>query len=288
VPFNTEKATQKHNGFYDYSKVVYSTATTPVEIVCPKHGSFWQQPNHHISSGRGCIKCRNDKFRGTFNVSKARSIHGDKYEYNKVVYVNSDTKVEIVCPQHGAFFQSPYKHINEGQGCERCGEFRGAQRTRLTQSEFIIKARSVHGDRFDYAPTVYVTAKQKIKILCKKHGEFQQTPDNHLSSKNGCPKCGFNVSRAGSDWLKSFDNPNIIEEHVKTVNGRRFKFDGYDPTTNTAYEYFGVFWHGHPEYTDHTKTNPRNKISFSKLYADTLDKIKFIQGAGINLVYEWG
>jgi hypothetical protein len=93
---------------------------------------------------------------------------------------------------------------------------------------------------------------------------------------------------SGKTWIDSFNNPNMVREHIQLINGKRFKFDGYDPTTNTVYEYFGFFWHGHPEHTDHTKINPRTKTTFASLYAATLDKIRMIEDAGFTLVYAWG
>jgi hypothetical protein len=288
MPFNLEKARQVHGDRYDYSKAVYVDYATKVEIVCPMHGSFWQVPRKHLGEGRGCIKCRDASMRGSFREAEANKIHNCKYDYSKVAYVNADTKVEIVCPHHGSFLQTPYHHINRKHGCYDCWRVRAGDSRRLTTQEFIANARAVHGDKYDYSATAYVSAKRKIHVICPKHGRFSLTPSNHVHISMGCPRCTGNVSKSGDIWLDSFKNPNLIREHIHFIAGKRFKFDGYDPTTNTVYEYFGYFWHGHPDHTDHSKVNPKTKTTFADLYKATLEKILLIDAAGFNLVYTWG
>jgi hypothetical protein len=128
----------------------------------------------------------------------------------------------------------------------------------------------------------------KVKIICKQHGEFFQTPNNHLFSKNGCPNCGYNVSQAETKWLDSLGIPKEYRQKVVTINGIRYKVDAYDKNNKTVYEYFGYFWHGHPEFFKADEINPKNKKSFGELYENTLKKIKHIQENGFNLVYVWG
>ena len=121
-------------------------------------------------------------------VENARNVHGGKYDYSRVEYVNNKTKVCIICPKHGEFWQSPNAHLN-GQGCPICGtENRSVARTNNTK-DFIEKAMKVHGDKYDYSKVDYVNNKAKVCIICPKHGEFWQKPENHLSG-HGCPKCG--------------------------------------------------------------------------------------------------
>ena len=78
-------------------------------------------------------------------IAKAKEIHGDKYDYSKVYYVNLGTKVCIICPEHGEFWQTPYHHIKRKQGCPKCGG-----RVKKNREEFIEAARKIHGDRYDY------------------------------------------------------------------------------------------------------------------------------------------
>ena len=122
-----EDAKKIHGDKYDYSKVEYKGNKIKVCIICPEHGEFWQAPNNHLSSKEGCPKCSNIfnglKKRLCVNefVSRAKKVHGDKYDYSKVEYINCATKVCIICPQHGEFWQTPNCHLN-GHGCPTCNE----------------------------------------------------------------------------------------------------------------------------------------------------------------------
>lgn len=126
-------------------------------------------------------------------IQKAVSIHGNKYDYSKAKYVSSHTPVEIICPIHGSFYQSPNSHIGKRHcGCQKCGGTK-----RLTTEEFILKAKEVHGEKFDYSKVVYKNGKTKIEVVCKKHGSFFVTPNMHLSKNKhyGCPKCATEKKR---------------------------------------------------------------------------------------------
>ena len=123
-------------------------------------------------------------------ILKAREVHGWKYDYSKVDYKDSHTKVCIICPIHGEFWQKPDNHLN-GWGCKKCGRKICAKNTRKTTEEFIKRAKDVHGDKYDYSKVEYINSKTKVCIICnekdkngKEHGEFWQTPDNHY--KYGC------------------------------------------------------------------------------------------------------
>ena len=115
-----KKATEIHGNKYDYSKVEYKTIFTKVCIICPIHGEFWQTPALHIWAKNGCDKCS-----GTYRLSKeefinkAKKIHGNKYDYSKVEYKSNKTKVCIICPIHGEFWQAPNYHLL-GNGCPKC------------------------------------------------------------------------------------------------------------------------------------------------------------------------
>lgn len=125
-------------------------------------------------------------------IEKARTKHGDRYTYERVEYVTAKVKVTISCKEHGCFSQTPSDHLN-GYGCMECGG-----RMRLTTSSFSKKAKEKHGDRYDYALVDYVQNKTKVKIICKEHGVFEQTPTHHLSGK-GCPDCWGNRRRLALD-----------------------------------------------------------------------------------------
>ena len=120
-------------------------------------------------------------------IEQSNSIHKDKFDYSKVEYVNTKTKVIIICKVHGKFEQLSDVHLS-GCGCKKCGVIRRANLKRKQQQKFIEEAISIHKDKYDYSKVKYLEANTKVVIICKIHGEFQQTPSKHLNSQ-GCKKC---------------------------------------------------------------------------------------------------
>lgn len=187
-----EKATAVHGDVYDYSKVNYTKSQTKVDIICPVHGVFQQRPNGHLS-GKGCPKCSKLSTRQKLSHTsdtfekKSRLVHGDKYEYDGVNYVNNRTPVAITCKLHGVFHQKPHNHLN-GKGCRKCGTSLSKQKQSSNNDIFISKSHQKHAHRYDYSKVRYMNNHSKVVITCPKHGDFEQTPVNHLNGK-GCPRC---------------------------------------------------------------------------------------------------
>lgn len=235
-----QEATEKHNGKYDYSKVEYVNNYTKVCIICHKHGEFWQTPYGHLK-GQGCPTCgienRTEKQTSTKGgfIKKANEVHDGKYDYNKVNYVNSATKVCIICSEHGEFWQTPNKHLS-GSGCTKCGQIASNDSKRLSLLEFIEKARNVHGDKYDYSKVNYVNNKTKVCIICPEHGhgEFKQKPNGHLSGY-GCPKC--NLSHLERSVMNYLNENGITYDYQKRFKWlRRQSLDFYLPDYNVGVE----------------------------------------------------
>ena len=120
-----KKCREVHEEKYTYHDD-YDGRNKKIRITCPIHGDFWQRADAHMT-GAGCPKCAN-KNNGESKalgknafIEKAKIVHGEKYDYSKVKYVNNSTKVCIICPEHGEFWQTPNKHLN-GCGCQMCNE----------------------------------------------------------------------------------------------------------------------------------------------------------------------
>lgn len=113
-------------------------------------------------------------------VKRARVVHGDKYDYSKTNYMGALKNVCIICPEHGEFWQTPSNHLR-GNGCPKCGIESARKSKTSTIEDFVNKAREVHGDKYDYSKVEYADAHKNVCIICPKHGEFLQTPANHLS-----------------------------------------------------------------------------------------------------------
>lgn len=177
-----ERATIVHQNFYDYSDAHYKGMHCQLSIRCPEHGPFPQTPNSHLR-GAGCPSCKGNKKKNTEEfISEAIKIHGNKYDYSKVEYVNSFVEVEIICSDHGSFFQVPHNHLL-GAKCGGC-----AGNKQKNTKEFIAEAIKIHGNRYDYKDVNYIDINSKVIIRCHKHGPFEQSPNNHLRGQN-CPLC---------------------------------------------------------------------------------------------------
>ncbi|MEY3359581.1 MAG: hypothetical protein RI923_841 [Pseudomonadota bacterium] len=178
-----EKARKVHGDKYDYSRVDYINSKSKIEVICPEHGVFKQIPGNHLNSAQGCPKCAGVMLKTTSEfISEAFKVHGEKYDYSKVNYLRSRNEVEIICREHGAFLQQPQVHLR-GNGCSKC-----SGKEKLTTIEFISRAKTLHGGKYKYELTEYVSTHRKVRIVCSMHGVFEQAPSMHLSGR-GCPKC---------------------------------------------------------------------------------------------------
>jgi hypothetical protein len=275
-----EKAKEVHGKKYDYSKVNYLNNKKDIIIICKEHGEFEQFPQNHLN-GSICHKCSGNYTPTTEEwIEKAKEVHGDKYNYSKVNYINSNTKVIIICKEHGEFEQIPTLHINKCQcGCVKCWYNEMKLIYSSNTSEFIEKAKTIHGDKYDYSKVNYNNSETKVKIICKEHGEFEQKPNNHINNKCGCPKCNpTGYSKSQIHWLEfmsKYYNLNI--QHAENegeykIPETNYKADGYCRETNTIFEYDGDFFHGNPQIYNENDYNKLCKKTFGELYLNTLEK----------------
>lgn len=121
-------------------------------------------------------------------IERARKVHGDRYDYSKVEYVDSATKVCIICKEHGEFWQNPRSHMN-GYGCLLCGQSKTRESKVVGFDEFLKLVKGVHNIDYKYHPSTYKGLSRKTKISCPIHGDFWQKATNHLAGM-GCPQCG--------------------------------------------------------------------------------------------------
>lgn len=225
-----DRAIKAHGNKYTYEKSVYINSDTKICVACPIHGDFWITPSN-LYAGHGCPKCAGVAKLDTAEfIKRAIAIHGSKYDYSKVKYVNTEEKVCIICPEHGEFWQTPHMHISyRKRGCPICGSS-----AKQTTEGFIENAKRVHGDKYDYSQVKYIGNKKKVCIICPEHGEFWQKPNSHLRGC-GCAACS-------SSHLEQIVLNVLINEHVKFVREQTFpwlgmkKFDFFLPDYNVAIE----------------------------------------------------
>ena len=227
------KANLKHNNKYNYSKAFYVNNRTKVIIICPEHGEFLMTPNNHLT-GKGCSKCS-----GRYNytteefIDKANKVHNFKFDYSKVNYKNTETKIVINCKHHGDFEQIPNNHL-QGAGCPNC-----FGNKKLNDKEFIEKAIEKHEGKYNYAETKYINNRTKIIIICKEHGKFLQTPSSHLNG-NGCPNCNSSkgeltleaiFKKFGIEFKQQYRVPEVVSN---------YEIDFYLPRYRLLVEFHGI------------------------------------------------
>jgi hypothetical protein len=190
---------------YDYSKIKYINNKTKVCIICPIHGEFYATP-HNLLKKKGCPKCVGKNKTTEDFIKECKKIHGDKYDYSKVIYKKACEKIIIICPIHGEFLITPNKHLSKC-GCPKC-----VGKNKTTE-DFIIELQTIFGNKYDYSKVEYVNAKTKVCIICPIHGEFYAIPSN-LLKKSGCPKCTNK---------KIFDSDDFISYSTK-IHGDKYDY----------------------------------------------------------------
>jgi hypothetical protein len=226
-----------HNDKYDYSLSKYLNTRTDVIIFCPEHGEFKQSARAHLQ-GKGCRLCSPNCKKNTTSFLKELKIKfGDTLDYSFVVYKTYKTPISLVCHKHGLFIKTPKYLMESKHACSKCS---GVVPT--TKSEFINQANLIHFDSYNYDNVNLNGSKRKVIITCKKHGDFEQTPNKHLSG-NGCGSC---VSSKGENLIENFfilHNIKYKREYnllKNTFTGSWLRSDFFLPKYNLVLEYDGI------------------------------------------------
>ena len=281
----------------------YINTQKAIHFRCNKCGFIFQRRPHNCLNSNGCPKCKNvsnqkltiEEFR-----EKANKIHNFKYDYSESEYVNTETKLKVICrekdefgDEHGVFYVTPHAHIGMMKsGCPKCsGKFR-------KDTEYFIKqAKKVHGDNYDYSETEYTKALEDVKVICKEHGPFWLTPNEHLMGQ-GCPLCkeshlekemrvfldekGIDyIPQARFDWLKTNDTK------------KKMSLDYYIKELNVAIECQGIqhfnakkFWNNVKDKEEKVKKiKNRDKLK-KRLCEEHGIKIFYYSNLGIEYPYE--
>jgi Zn finger protein HypA/HybF involved in hydrogenase expression len=203
---------------YDYSETIYKNNKTKIEFICQKHGRIKQLPNEHLAIG--CPKCAKkremiSKHTPESVLKRAREVHGDKYSYPNLNFKDIHDEIPIICKKHGEFPQRIYAHINEKQGCSKCGYENRTIANRKETKEFIIESREIFGNLYDYSGVVYKSRKKHVLIECPIHGIFKQLPYLHLKG-HGCHFCS-------DRGISKYDRESYIKR-ANEVHGDRYDY----------------------------------------------------------------
>lgn len=246
-----DKAEAVHGkGKYGYENVNYINCITHINITCQSHGGFMQTPNAHLSR-KGCSLCarnvraENRRSNITEFIQKAKMVHGDKYDYSLFKYVSAITKGVILCKVegHGPFEQKPSGHLS-GKQCAKCS---GCYKP--TTEEFKENAIKIHGEKYDYSNTVYIDSRSYVTIICKQHGEFQQSAGQHLQG-HGCIHC---VDRGGS---QRYDTEQFIEK-AKKVHGEVYLYTNVKYVDSHTYVIITCREEGHGDFEQNPASHLR-------------------------------
>jgi Zn finger protein HypA/HybF involved in hydrogenase expression len=281
-----ERARKIHGNKYNYSKVNYIHTKHPIIIICPLHGQFFQLPNKHLCE-HGCSICGKltqiSKLTKTTQqfVQDALRVHGDKYIYNNINYIGSNILINITCPIHGQFDQTPHDHLS-GKGCPKCGLIKVKISLRKPVADFIKFAKQIHKNKYNYSKINYINDETKIEIICPYHGSFWQKPNNHLNG-NGCPRCFYRISKAETDFLNILNIPNTKDNRqVLLFNQQVDRLKD-----KTVYEFLGDYWHGNPLKFPSNELNQKVKQTFGLLYSKTIKKFQKLKDNGYVIKYIW-
>lgn len=249
-----EDSKKIHGDEYDYSKCVFKNVDTKVTIICKIHGEFYQRADHHLR-GHKCKKCSSkfdcNELETTKNnfISHCKIKHNNYYNYEKVIYKNAKTDVIVICPEHGDFLITPDSH-RSGSGCYHCGIkkiIRFFTKPSIPKSVLIEKAKELQIDEYDYSLVQdnIKNNKTKIQIICKKHGIFLQSLENHIGRRQGCPLCK-NRSKSEQYISKILTKNKVAFTYQKTFDDFRneitnypLRFDFFLDDSNTVIEFDG-------------------------------------------------
>jgi G:T-mismatch repair DNA endonuclease (very short patch repair protein) len=305
------KSKDKFKDKFTYSKTNYTKYYGVVTITCFTHGDFETKAGHHLERNNGNFyECgiasrvalvQAKKFEEF--LPKAKSIHGSKYDYTKVIFQhNRKEKIKIKCqlPNHGIFECSAYKHLH-GFGCPKCSKEAAIKKLTHTTEQFISKAKKIHGNTYKYFTSKYKGSFIAVEIQCKKHGVFEQTPSNHLAG-TGCPACALekftgarNYSNVSIDWINKEARSRTMKnvQHAENggeyvLPGTRIKVDGYHARSNTVFEFHGDCFHGNLDvYKPRSKPHPFSTKTAKRLYRETKEREMSINNLGYRLIVIW-
>jgi hypothetical protein len=229
-------------------RTVFKSSSKKFIFNCNKCMNEFTAMIGHISKGTWCKSCgyissreKNSMKLKEF-LERCKEVHGDTYDYSKVIMNGVDRNVPIICKIHGEFLQTPYHHLG-GAGCPQCGIIKVADSNRrYTLDEFITKANEIHKNKYDYSKVIMNGVDRNVPIICKIHGEFIQDLYNHLRGA-GCSICVNKTESKLYMWLKSI-YPNVVKEYtvdwcINPNSGRCLRYDFMIPDTMTIIELDG-------------------------------------------------
>lgn len=228
-------------------------------------------------------------------IEISKLVHGDIYDYSLVDYISYNKPVKIICKIHGIFEQKPTDHKDKKRGCQKCGQEKSKFNKYSTET-FINKSNLIHNYKYDYSLSEYIGIHEKLIIICKKHGEFNQLATHHIRG-NGCPVCNESKGELKISSMLSENGIEYSRQHKfeNCVNKYKLPFDFYLPKYNYCIEYDGemhfkeIERFGGKSKIDYYRINDNIKNTFCESNNIKLFRIKFDQNieSEINKIIEY-
>ena len=275
---------------YDFSQIDYKNCKEKVKVICHEkdifgneHGEFWIRPDH-LRNGHGCPKCAHRYLTNEEWIAMAEKVHGKgTYDYSLINYPNKrKEKGKFICHkkdsdgnEHGIFEQSYSSHLM-GCGCPKC---KGG--VKHTGEMFEKNAKRIHGEKYVYYPEEYINAQTKIRIGCKAHGDFFQTPTAHLSGE-GCPYCKNSILE--DRIQRMLENNNLYYEKNVYIGLGKQSIDFYIPQKRVYIECQGEQHYVPTKFQPTMNNEEAEKLLKIRMQLDN-DKYKKVIELGRQMIY---
>lgn len=251
------KSIQKNGYILDYREVNYIDNSTPITLICDKHGKFQIIPFLHYINGKGCDLCNNpnmiefnkprkkinksDKFSSENIRERVYELFGDSINIDNIEYESSAKEFDAYCNIHNIYFKTNFHNLLRGIGCNLCGIEKSRMKRMKNVNEVIDIANNAHDFKYDYSEIDYKGMGYDIFPICKIHGKFRVNAYNHLYYNCGCPECSerkhYN-EKVLYDFIKLNYNDAIHNYHNSEIFGR-LSLDIYIPSLNVGIEFQG-------------------------------------------------
>lgn len=219
---------------YIYEKTNYIDCETKVIVTCPIHGDFETRPADFLRK-HGCPKCKGVKtsilnkkiHRWTLEdfINKSKLLYDNLFDYSKVIYVNNRTKVLIhsnllnedflITPNHFLAYEVPKKYLGLSK----------YETGKLNKEIFIQRAKLIYGNKYDYSKVEYIDVNTKVCIICPIHGEFWQTPTNHLWNREECPNCNKSKGEQLISYILDKLKYEYTSQYPIQIETNKYKID---------------------------------------------------------------
>lgn len=268
------------NDFKDkFSKII---------LICPIHGEIECTYRAHIRSVTGCHKCSGHRLSNSEIIEKLKLLYKEyPYNFDHIKCTKDRDIVNPYCIKHKIYWNVELRYLYEGSGCLKCKSETLHNLKIFSQDIFNKKANTIWHNQFEYEK--YNGLKSKINIKCKECNQISNvSAKKHLKGRKGCDNCHIEkqISYIEKRWIKLFNIPEEFQRFRIKLNDKIYYADGFDPLTNTIYEFYGDYFHGNPKIYLPEKTNDLNKINLGTLYNKTIERENILK-TKYNLITIW-